>query len=892
MPFAPHGTTVGETFGALTTPLDPETDKAISEASGGLGGFLVDSSPLGLLGAAPALGAGKRLAQLLKVEGKGLKFGPESLKDFEKALKVGMESKADWSPLTQNLDAFNNDSDAMRRFARIFGATSPNTSVGQNTRESLAVQKALLEGREKFTQKQAGNLGVTNTGSKWQNLNRAIKGEPLASREGQPGKVEAFANLLAGQPHSYDSPVIPIDVYALSGVGASEPEITKAIKGVRELMKEGGLPSKGYSPIYNAAADAYASALNEVAPGLDAGITFPPFWEGVRMGKGYGESPGLKSFLTEQGLLVPGGMMDAEKIGAAHANFDPSRIASHLPNVRKAQVSVPDLGMFAPKPGNDDIRKIVEQLGGQGVSPYQTANPEAAMKIADAYQGLQHTPDDLATQVAYKEFADQIKQQWDAIKKAGYDLQPWTQEGQPYANSAEMMKDLAENKRLSFFQGGDIPPDHPLAAIDPDTGLSYNDMFRAVHDVMGHGAEGFQFGPLGEMNAAATHATTFSPEAQKALFSETVGQNSWVNYGPHMRGPEGQLLKKGDPGYLPQAERPFGQQKSGLLPDDVLEQIRQIMNPEKAVGMSADDAADALRASLPEAPFRAEGTPFGNVKLPEGSTFADPSNVAFKIDQLRKSKQVGKMPQHFQDAINQALDRPEHQGRFATVNDFTLTPPRGSSGRGVAAYIPKVSPLNESRGSIYLNPNMKTKEDVLYALQHEGFHVDQDIFGRQQAQAAGSPNPYSESDIPLVQDIGRQEAQVPTFKTRTERDVRNAAETENLHPFEAASPAGPIDAGRRADDFVRLKAQIDDMLLGRKLDPATEAAQREEYANLLVGQHGLRGIEAQNKVYPMQEMGDYNVPQSAPSAIDVNKLLEQLQNTLNNVPSSKLRGRF
>jgi hypothetical protein len=48
------------------------------------------------------------------------------------------------------------------------------------------------------------------------------------------------------------------------------------------------------------------------------------------------------------------------------------------------------------------------------------------------------------------------------------------------------------------------------------------------------------------------HSQMFSPLAQLALTTETRGQNSWFNFGPHAA--------------LPIIERPFAEQKATLLP--------------------------------------------------------------------------------------------------------------------------------------------------------------------------------------------------------------------------------------------------------------------------------------------------------------------------------------
>lgn len=187
--------------------------------------------------------------------------------------------------------------------------------------------------------------------------------------------------------------------------------------------------------------------------------------------------------------------------------------------------------------------------------------------IAKAYERMSHNPNDPAVQKSYSALIDDIKKQWDyATKTLGYTFEP--SDTDPYKNSTEMIKDVRDNKHLSFFRGGDMPGDHPLAKVDPTTGLSYNDMFRAVHDLFGHAAEGFEFGPKGEENAWNIHRQMFSKAAIPALTTETKGQNSWVNFGDHLRNAEGKLLKQGEEGFIPKKDRPYAQQKAGLLPKE------------------------------------------------------------------------------------------------------------------------------------------------------------------------------------------------------------------------------------------------------------------------------------------------------------------------------------
>lgn len=191
-----------------------------------------------------------------------------------------------------------------------------------------------------------------------------------------------------------------------------------------------------------------------------------------------------------------------------------------------------------------------------------------AKEIADAYTAMKHDPANPRVKASYDAMKGDIQRQWDYAKdKLGIKFEPWTQDGQPYQNSYEMMKDVRDNKHIYFFQGGDMPVDHPLGAVNPQNGLTYNDMLRVVHDLFGHAMEGYQFGGQGEENAWLAHSQMFSPDALPALTTETRGQNSWVNYGPHMRDAEGNVIQQHQQGFIPANQRPYADQKAGLLPD-------------------------------------------------------------------------------------------------------------------------------------------------------------------------------------------------------------------------------------------------------------------------------------------------------------------------------------
>jgi len=204
--------------------------------------------------------------------------------------------------------------------------------------------------------------------------------------------------------------------------------------------------------------------------------------------------------------------------------------------------------------------------------------------IADAFASSQHRPNDPEVRKAYQALADEALQQYQALVDAGYKFTLHGADG-GYANSVELVNDLNDNKHLQVYSTLEGYGPSQLTAIqqseDPmlqgsgfkdsqGKAMLVNDVFRAVHDYFGHGGTGSSFGPIGEENAWLTHSRMFSPDARRALTTETRGQNSWVNFGPHLRREDGSIPKKDEPGYVHPSQRPFGEQKTTLLPDDMV----------------------------------------------------------------------------------------------------------------------------------------------------------------------------------------------------------------------------------------------------------------------------------------------------------------------------------
>jgi len=196
-------------------------------------------------------------------------------------------------------------------------------------------------------------------------------------------------------------------------------------------------------------------------------------------------------------------------------------------------------------------------------------NPEKAGQIAQAYHEMKHDPHHPKVQAAYGAMIQETLDQFKHLKNSGLKVSRIEDHHEnPYpGGSKDMLHDLHNNNHLWFYptesgfgsKDGETP-DHPLLQPTDEhhegKPLLANDVFRIVHDVFGHGKEGTTFGPHGEENAWEHHMQMYSPLAQKALTSETRGQNSWVNFGPH-----------GDHNRKNPAQTVYADQKAGLLPD-------------------------------------------------------------------------------------------------------------------------------------------------------------------------------------------------------------------------------------------------------------------------------------------------------------------------------------
>jgi hypothetical protein len=256
-------------------------------------------------------------------------------------------------------------------------------------------------------------------------------------------------------------------------------------------------------------------------------------------------------------------------------------------------------------------------------------NKEHGKAIAGEYDKVQHDPNNPDVQEAYGALIGETKNQFNDIMNSGIKISRMKPGmDNPYKNSKELHHDIKNNNHMWFYptdqgfgSGDSAPKDHPMLG---KTGIKHdghdllaNDIFRIVHDINGHHKGGESgFGAKGEHQAYNTHKKMFSPLAQKALATETLGQNSWVNFGPH-----------GDHNRAAPAETRYADQKAGLLPDHIIN--GNWHTNDSKLGKSEDAAKPIKDIAHEQEMIRESGRPAPDDHITEAS---DPINKPGKED--------------------------------------------------------------------------------------------------------------------------------------------------------------------------------------------------------------------------------------------------------------------
>lgn len=288
---------------------------------------------------------------------------------------------------------------------------------------------------------------------------------------------------------------------------------------------------------------------------------------------------------------------------------------------------------------NKKIRDLAEAyMKSKGMSmlhPKMTfdVSPERGAKIAKAYEEMKHEPENPKVKKAYDALIRETLDQWNEIRKTGLKVTKIAPDmDNPYpGGSKDVIKDIAENNHLFYFpteQGygstDQQATSHPMlqkVKVDGEE-VPANDVFRIVHDYFGHVKEGHGFGPQGEENAWMTHKQMYSPEARKALTSETRGQNSWVNFGPL-----GEQNRK-DP-----SKTTYAEQKAGLMPDWVVDEESTTGREKMADGgrvMMQDGGDPGQAIDISESPLFQQDLQGASVPLPTPIPTATPQPSQFQ----------------------------------------------------------------------------------------------------------------------------------------------------------------------------------------------------------------------------------------------------------------------
>ncbi len=290
---------------------------------------------------------------------------------------------------------------------------------------------------------------------------------------------------------------------------------------------------------------------------------------------------------------------------------------------------------------------------------YVLMGESLSRRIGAAYDEMADNPSDPKVDEAYTQLLEQTRAQYDALVEAGISFWLFDIASDPYAkNPWAALRDLQDNKRMGVFateagygmtgitqEQRDSNPLLQLTGIrwpsgSPDGPLveiTYNDLFRAVHDVFGHGLEGAGFRMHGEENAWQAHARLYYGAAVAALTSETRGQNSWLNSGPDFAVAEAnRTASLDDTVFAPQkiGLMPEWTWTEGLAPDAVIvdETVRKVP-PQREVRRKAGEAVRKLRErKRKDKSLEQQGEQQGLRSGPRGEFFPDQMRILLRRD--------------------------------------------------------------------------------------------------------------------------------------------------------------------------------------------------------------------------------------------------------------------
>jgi RimJ/RimL family protein N-acetyltransferase len=283
------------------------------------------------------------------------------------------------------------------------------------------------------------------------------------------------------------------------------------------------------------------------------------------------------AYFTHHGSYIQAADDDGNSSVIVHPEHQRKGLATamyqHAEKISQAS-SVPSEGRFEPgkkfwSQPNRPFGKSLEKSS-TPQAPKVNLNPEHGKIIADAYHNMKHDPNHPEVKAAYGALIDETKKQYQDLLNSGLKVSKIKDpKHNPYPTSKHLHADV-DAGRIQYFptehgfgSEDSVPQDHPMlqpTEFKDDEGkpMLANDIFRVVHDKVHHTLRN-GFGPKGEHESFLEHKKSYSPLAQKALMTETAGQNSYVNFSSQIG-----HLNQQKPGSA------YAPQKAGLLPDHVI----------------------------------------------------------------------------------------------------------------------------------------------------------------------------------------------------------------------------------------------------------------------------------------------------------------------------------
>lgn len=383
---------------------------------------------------------------------------------------------------------------------------------------------------------------------------------------------------------------------------------------------------------------------------------------------------------------------------------------------------------------------------------------EKSKRIADEYEAMKHDPINPDVKAAYTAMANETIEQFRIIQ-SNYDIEVFKGNGEPYKSSKDVINDLIENNHLfifateSGFGDGKITDEqraeNPLLATTEFSDIQgvpllVNDLFRAVHDAIGHGELGNGFGAVGEENAWANHSRMYTPLARRAMTTETRGQNSWVNFsGSNIAATakiaqgnkliaqgdkeEGEKIKKEG-----QDEFRFADQKIGLLPEWVSNDKSSLTSRESLTPLSFEQRKKRLDTAKKIGALTEEHYQKAISKALE-TTGAD-ANVVLSEDERSAYDNFFKAPEKNEPSLrervaNLVIPDDGNTSEYSANKTFENAgfPQKGRPAKGNTTTIPLMVQANIDFINQLVSENQNAIHDLM---EHFGFSVNNNKLAR------------------------------------------------------------------------------------------------------------------------------------------------------------------